>query len=95
MKNLCSEIFFNSKPYNHILVPSAFTKPYENVRIVQDVNEKWYTIRSNRQEINDWIIDQSDGWRYAANSRFKDYWQEENCYDLREDVYTWFILRWK
>lgn len=70
-----------------------FSYPYLLVRIVQDVPYKWYTVRINRLDIQDWVIDNSDGWRFAANTTLGGF-TDKGCYDLREDVYSWFILRW-
>lgn len=64
--------------------------PYVKRREIQDVDTKWYTIQVNRNAILDWIYNQPDGWRPAANLRFS----SKSTFDLREDVYTWFILRW-
>jgi len=71
-----------------------FSHPYVLVRMVQDVPYKWYTVKINRLDIQDWVIDHSEGWRFAANTKLGGF-SDIGCFDLREDVYSWFILRWE
>ena len=67
--------------------------PYRLVRTCVDVAATWYTIKVDRDELHDWVIAHDSGWRYAANQRFNaDYFGA--TYDLREDIYTLFVLRW-
>ena len=71
----------------------SYSIPYSIVRIVQDVSAKWYTVKINRVEIQDWVIEHDGGWRFAANTTLGGF-ADIGCYDLREDVYNWFVLRW-
>ena len=63
--------------------------PYRLLKTCVDVAATWYTIKVDRDEIHDWVISHDAGWRYAANQRFN-----IATYDLREDIYTLFVLRW-
>lgn len=65
---------------------------YRLLKKIQDVDGMWYSVQIYSSNVADWLINHSDGWRYTA----KNYpgWTDYSLYDIREDVYTWFVLRW-
>jgi hypothetical protein len=77
---------FYYAPYN------PFGVPYKTTRKITDVDGIWYTVITMKHEVDDWIVELPMGsWRYSANRRMVDLF---SGFDLREDVYQWFLLRW-
>ena len=68
--------------------------PYKVIKKIQDTDGWWYTISITNSEAVEWLVNQAIGsWRYAANPKFS-IWIDHTMYDIREDVYNWFLLRW-
>ena len=69
-------------------------RPHTLIRTVEDIDVKWYTLSIHHSPTRDWVMDLPIGsWRYAANRTFGG-WMDYSEYELREDAYNWFILRW-
>jgi hypothetical protein len=69
-------------------------KPYAFDKKIVDVDTIWYTITIHHPPAEEWLYEQPVGsWRYAANRPYSGFF-ERTMYDLREDVYNWFVLRW-
>ena len=75
------------------VIPINITKieNYRLLRTIQDVDCKWYSVKIYSQPVADWLIEQ-DGWRYTA-SRYPG-WTDNSLYDIKEELYSWFVLRW-
>jgi hypothetical protein len=95
--NLCQEVVMDSGMFYAPYIPVGITgiKPYSFIRKVDDVNEAWYTIKIHHPPAVDWMIEELPigSWRYAANTPLGG-WVDLSVYDLREDAYSWFTLRW-
>lgn len=78
-------------------IPVGITgiKPYSFIRKVDDIDYAWYTVKILHPPAEDWLIEELPigSWRYAANRAFGG-WMDYSEYELREDAYTWFLLRW-
>lgn len=73
----------------HITRDPILMPAYIKLHTIDDVDTRWYTLKIYRSSIRNWLYDQPDGWRLTPNSN-----SITECFDLREDLYTWFILRW-
>jgi len=62
---------------------------YTLMRTRVDIDTTWYTIGVYSEEIHNWIIALDGGWRHNHGAL-----SEDDGYELREDMYNWFILRW-
>ena len=63
---------------------------YSFIRKIDDVNVSWYTIKIYHTHALDWIVEELPvgSWRYEHGMA------DGNHIDLREDVYSWFLLKW-
>lgn len=89
--NLCQEIEMTGMyyaPYNPFAKQCAFIKQ------VDDVDGVWYTMQIRHQSAIDWIVEELPvgSWRYSVYN--PPGWVDVNLIDLREDAYSWFLLRW-
>ena len=79
-------------PYVPLTIGSI--RPYTLIRTVEDIDTTWHTLKIHHTPAAEWVMDLPIGsWRYAANRAFGG-WMDYSEYELREDVYSLFILRW-
>lgn len=74
-------------PYIPLDFRTRYSMRYYVVSTYQDVNALWYIIASQTPGISEWIVNLPEGsWRYA-NGR-------GGQFEIREDSYTLFVLKW-
>lgn len=67
---------------------------YEVLKTIDDVDGTWYSIKVYYNDTAHWILEQPHGWRYMTRGLSQQSWHDYSLFDIREDVYTWFALRW-
>lgn len=67
---------------------------YEVLKTIKDVDGTWFSIKIYSEHTADWILEQPQGWRYMARDLTQPNWHDFSLFDIREDVYTWFVMRW-
>ena len=71
---------------------SIMNVKYQLIKTLDNVDTIWYTVKVSSIDEIEWILQYNQGWRYTPISHGF-YLIDIDFFDLNEQLYTFFVLR--